>query len=143
MNKNVRDERISQIKRKITNEAFGLMFIALTAIVFVKSVVLGLETKVFITEFVLWIGVSVYVFVRMLMTGIYAQNIRNATKTSRLLTVLLSDAVFTAVMGVMLYTEGELYVWVLAAFAVVYFVAFYGILKLADRITERRINKEE
>jgi hypothetical protein len=138
LNRNyVKDERISQMKRKISNEAFGLMFFALTAIVFVKSVVLGLDTKVFITEFVLWLGVAVYVFVRMLMTGIYAQNIRNASKGGR----LLSDAVFTAVMGVLLYADGELNIWVLAAFAVVYFAAFYGILKLADWISERRINQ--
>lgn len=136
------DERVSQIKRKITNEAFAIMFLALTAIVFIKSVVLDIPTKEFITEFVLWTGIAFYVVVRMVMEGIYGQNIRNAKKRSRVMTAVLSDVVFTLALGAVQYSEGTLNAWFLLGAFAAYLVLFFVVLKITERISENRINKE-
>lgn len=139
----IHDERISQIKRKITNEAFGIMFFALTGIVFVKSVMLKIPTNEFITEFILWIGISFYVCGRMLMEGIFGQNVRNAKKSRRILSMVLSDVIFTLSMGALQYIDGTLNIWFLIGSALVFFFAFWGVLKIADRIAENRMRADD
>ena len=139
--KNINDERVTQLKHKITNEAFGIMFLSLVAIVFIKSVVLHIPTKEFITEFILFIGISFYLFIRMIVTGIYAQNIRNSTPKNRLFTAALSDIIFVLSMGALQYSQGTFNILFLICMAVIFFITFNFILIISDIITENRIKK--
>ncbi|MCX7921437.1 MAG: hypothetical protein N3B21_05370 [Clostridia bacterium] len=136
--KKINDERITQTKHKIASEAFGIMFLALTIIVFVKSIVLEMPTKEYFTEFILYMGISLYVFIRMIMSSVYAVNIQNSNQKNKLKIVIISDIVFLLSIGAIQYSQSGLNIVFLLFAGITYFAAFYGLLWLSGKITELR-----
>jgi hypothetical protein len=142
MIKRVKDERVTQIKNKIASEAYSIMFLSLLAIVSVKCIILKLPIKEFFTEFVLFLGISFYVIIRMIVSGVYAIDLRNSSKKTELKIAVISDIIFLAVMGTLQYFQNTLNLVFLLCMGISYFLAFCGMIWVSGKIAER-YNKTE
>lgn len=134
----VDDERVKATKQKISSEAFGIMFFTLLAITFVKGVILEIPSKEYITETLLFIGISFYVCIRMIMCGVYASNIQNLKRKTQILTSIVSTIIFMAATSIYQFIKFEVHLIIILCMGIVFFISSYGILLLVNKLTEKR-----
>lgn len=134
----VYDERVKATKQKISSEAFGIMFLALLAITFVKGVILEIPSKEYITETLLFIGISFYVCIRMIMCGVYAINLQNSKRKTQILTSIVSAVIFMAATSIYQFIKFEVHFIVILCMGIIFFISSYGILLLVNKLTEKR-----
>ncbi len=105
---NVTDERILAERRKIGSEACSLLMLVLLGSVLVQQYLFDAPFAQYAVEFVCFIGASVYILVRNLLTGI---NLFGAKKSFRAMVTLnsvvcaLTITAINGILGYMRYRE--------------------------------------
>lgn len=139
----IEDERIREIRHKIVNEAFAIMFFALWVIVMVKGLFLHLPTGEYLTEFILVIGISLYIYVRMIVTGIFGSDLQSASRGQKLKRILVIMLGMGVGVGISQAGEGELNILRMAIVVITGGALTYLMLYIVKKINDRKIAEME
>ena len=75
-NNQINDERVINEKRKITQEAYGLIMIFLLISMLIKQFIFNSEFNEYAVEFIAFFGASIYIVIRNIFVGnnLYEEN---------------------------------------------------------------------
>lgn len=100
---NIQDERILSQKRKITSEAFGILWLTLLAFVFVQKFLFNAPFTQYAVEFICFMGASFYILIRSLMLGNNLFYAPENEKKMFAITTLTTALTITVINGVVHY----------------------------------------
>lgn len=155
----IKDERVIQLNNKIQKEAYLLVLFLAVASICIKSYVMEMPVKQYMTELAIIILSTLYIAVRSMFLG---YEFMNDTKSSKILTVLailvlsLAVSIINGIKNYSLY--GNKYTGILdghfiavlvvtfissVIFITATFALLYGVNKAGQRRLEKKLNEED
>lgn len=103
--KDIKDERIAALHRKIQSEAFSVLMIALFCSILIQQFVLNAPFAQYAAECICFFAVALYTLLRYLSAGIdlYAEGVHS--KSAELICSIAAGAIVTVINGVLNYME--------------------------------------
>ncbi len=144
MNK-ITDERIISGKRKINSNAFGICLIGLWIIILIRQLVLKQNISEYYDIFILTIGISFYVLIKNMVSGLYlTYRSHNNKKKIVLISGIVSAMVFTLTQVLMTGLELDNYKNIISIFigVVVYFIIWILLQSKILKFSENQANKD-
>lgn len=102
---NMQDERVLAQRRKINNEAYGILMIALLTSILVQQFLLKAPLEQYAAEFICLFGVSLYIIVRNLTLGLNLYGEEKQARGIILVHGIISGTVVTILCGVANYAK--------------------------------------
>ncbi len=106
----LQDERIIAQRRKVTNEAYGLLMFTLLASILIQQYLFNARFEQYAAEFICFFGVSLFIIIRNLTLGLDIFGEGKYAKSMPIINSLTAGIVVTVINGVLNYTKyGYLY----------------------------------
>ena len=155
----IKDERIVQLNNKIQSEAFILIIAILALSIFIKSDMLDMGVREYLTEMIVMIVSIVYLSIRGAMVGYSSMDNLYFGKNFKVISALLLAVLITVFNGIRNYTMyGEKYTGILDVhflavigvtfissliFVTLILGAVYSIEKIGQKRLEKQFNNDE
>ena len=139
-NNQINDERVTNIKRQITGEAYGLVMIFLLSSILIKQFMLNSEFSQYAVEFIAFFGSSIYIVVRNIFVGndLYGKN----KKILPIINSLIMGASVTFTLVFLRYKEfntiNDFILESIIAF-ICAFVSSFLVFFIINKITQKRV----
>lgn len=139
-NNQINDERVTNIKRQIVGEAYGLVMIFLLSSILIKQFILNAEFSQYAVEFIAFFGSSIYIVARNIFVGndLYGKN----KKILPIINSLIMGASVTFTLVFLRYKEfntiNDFILESITAF-ICAFVSSFLVFFIINKITQKRV----